>query len=79
MHQIEAGRGDGKAAGDWYQVPLKTNPTHMAHSLMDEYLHTFLMCKVRKESHVPLDKYISLNMVENFVMTLELVTSSQRC
>ena len=51
----------------------------MAHSLMDEYLHTFLMCKVRKESHVPLDKYISLNMVENFVMTLELVTSSQRC
>ena len=36
---------------------------------MNEYLHTFLMCKVRKESHVPLDKYISLNMVENFVMT----------
>ena len=45
---------------------------------MNENLPTFLMCEVRKESHVPLDNYISLNMVENFVMKLELVASSQR-
>ena len=46
---------------------------------MNENLPTFLMCEVRKESHVPLDNYISLNMVENFTMKLELVASSERC
>ena len=32
MQQVEAGRGGGEAAGDWYKVPLKTDervPPHI--------------------------------------------------